>query len=499
MTLICQDTDSKVPLNITWSFQGTSGDFVLFENGLAPNLSENKYKLSNAATKLQINKLCANDTGKYICCIRGKHGETILSATALLTVEALSRNGRPANNLHPVTTAPSASASNPKNSSNALNASDPVSAANPSKASNPATTGHSGGMPSLSHGEVPTPLNKLQPSPTVESTLPTTVRGTTSHPVLSALSKNPDGSTLASQGCGNLSDDTATAVAFNENETSPSLMMIKEEGRLKLQCSYCVKSSNQAVSLFWYKENQVIQNSSHYVITNHGKDLGISVVQQRMDEGLYRCEVVSNKQNISKLITVIVKKAESNPLLSSVFAQNKSYLSVQVTWSLTEHAVFSACRVSLKLRLLNSSSWSQEVTNVSQILGSYTFEHLQPRRAYLLNITLYNKDQQTENRAMVFWSAASNSSEFDQRLLLLYRVINRRTLGVALGIMGLLGIIMITYVCVSWCHSDKRGYSIPPSQTKRQDEDDLLFQTDTHLFYNRAFDDDKSDWMDQEL
>lgn len=86
-TLICQDTDSKVPLNITWSFQGTSGDFVLFENGLAPNLSENKYKLSNAATKLQINKLCANDTGKYICCIRGKHGETILSATALLTVE----------------------------------------------------------------------------------------------------------------------------------------------------------------------------------------------------------------------------------------------------------------------------------------------------------------------------------------------------------------------------------------------------------------------------
>ncbi|XP_058973445.2 uncharacterized protein [Pocillopora verrucosa] len=211
------------------------------------------------------------------------------------------------------------------------------------------------------------------------------------------------------------------------------------------------------------------------------------------------CEVVSYKQNISKLITVIVKKAELNPLLLSVFAQNKSYLSVQIAWRLTEHAVFSACHVSLKLRLLNSSSWSQEVTNLSQILGFYTFAHLQPRRMYLLNITLQNKYKQIENRAVVFWSAASNSSEFDQRLRLLYHVINKRALSVALGIIGLLGIIMVTYVCATWCYSDKRGYSIPPAQTKRQDENDSSFEVDTHLLYNRAFEDDKLDWMNEEI
>lgn len=76
-------------------------------------------------------------------------------------------------------------------------------------------------------------------------------------------------------------------------------------------------------------------------------------------------------------------------------------------------------------------------------------------------------------------------SEFDQRLRLLYHVINKRALSVALGIIGLLGIIMITYVCASWCYSDKRGYSIPPAQTKRQDENDSSFEVDTHLLYNR--------------
>ena len=87
-TLICQDTDSKLLTNLTWSFQRTSGDFVLVENGLlAPGVSGDKYKLSNSTTKLQINQLGVNDIGNYTCCMRGKQGETILSATIFLTVE----------------------------------------------------------------------------------------------------------------------------------------------------------------------------------------------------------------------------------------------------------------------------------------------------------------------------------------------------------------------------------------------------------------------------
>ena len=87
-TLICQDTDSKLLTNLTWSFQRTSGDFVLVENGLlAPGVSGDKYKLSNSTTKLQINQLGVNDIGNYTCCMRRKQGETILSATVFLTVE----------------------------------------------------------------------------------------------------------------------------------------------------------------------------------------------------------------------------------------------------------------------------------------------------------------------------------------------------------------------------------------------------------------------------
>ena len=87
-TLICQDTDSKLLTNLTWSFQRTSGDFVLVENGLlAPGVSGDKYKLSNSTTKLQINQLGVNDIGNYTCCMKGKQGQTILSATVFLTVE----------------------------------------------------------------------------------------------------------------------------------------------------------------------------------------------------------------------------------------------------------------------------------------------------------------------------------------------------------------------------------------------------------------------------
>ena len=80
-------------------------------------------------------------------------------------------------------------------------------------------------------------------------------------------------------------------------------------------------------------------------------------------------------------------------------------------------------------------------------------------------------------------------SESDQRLLLLFRVTNKRALGVALGIIGLVAIMTITYVCATWCHSDKTGYSIPPGQQKQSvnDENDSLFEKDTtnNLYYNR--------------
>ena len=111
------------------------------------------------------------------------------------------------------------------------------------------------------------------------------------------------------------------------------------------------------------------------------------------------------------IILFLLSTAEPNPLLSSVRAQNKSFLSVQVTWRLTTHGVFSAARVvSLKLRLLNSSEWSHQINNISLEHVLYTFEHLQPSSVYILNITLHNKDKQSESRAVVFWSAATNSS-----------------------------------------------------------------------------------------
>ena len=94
------------------------------------------------------------------------------------------------------------------------------------------------------------------------------------------------------------------AVAFNEGETSPSLITAKEGDELKLQCNYCVKSSHQGATLSWYKEDHVIDNG----IMNHSTVFGIPMVQHSRDEGLYKCVVTCNKQSISKHITVIVKK-----------------------------------------------------------------------------------------------------------------------------------------------------------------------------------------------
>ena len=94
------------------------------------------------------------------------------------------------------------------------------------------------------------------------------------------------------------------AVYFNERETSPSLIKVKEGEELQLNCSYCVKSSKEDTTLSWYKDGYVISHG----IKNHSAVLGVPVVQHNRDEGLYKCVVTYKEQNISKVITVIVNK-----------------------------------------------------------------------------------------------------------------------------------------------------------------------------------------------
>lgn len=87
-TFTCQDTESKLPLKITWIFQTVSIGRTLYENGsTAPGINKHKYQLLKSSTKLQVTDLKVNDTGNYTCCIEGENGETLLSATAFLYVK----------------------------------------------------------------------------------------------------------------------------------------------------------------------------------------------------------------------------------------------------------------------------------------------------------------------------------------------------------------------------------------------------------------------------
>lgn len=87
-TFTCQDTESKLPLKITWIFQTASIGRTLCENGsTAPGINKHKYQLLKSSTKLQVTDLKVNDTGNYTCCIEGENGETLLSATAFLHVK----------------------------------------------------------------------------------------------------------------------------------------------------------------------------------------------------------------------------------------------------------------------------------------------------------------------------------------------------------------------------------------------------------------------------
>lgn len=78
-----------------------------------------------------------------------------------------------------------------------------------------------------------------------------------------------------------------------------------EEGQLRLRCSYCAISRHNA-TLSWYKDGLLIYNDTHRAISK--RELRVAVVEHRKDEGLYECVVRSNNQNISRFITVIVKK-----------------------------------------------------------------------------------------------------------------------------------------------------------------------------------------------
>ena len=117
------------------------------------------------------------------------------------------------------------------------------------------------------------------------------------------------------------------AVCFNERETSPSLIKVKEGDKLQLKCSYCVKSSKEDTILSWYKDGHVISNG----IKNHSAVLGVSVVQHNKDEGLYSCVVTYKEQNISKFITVIVNKGGFFTICF-INTYLRRYVTVRVSW-----------------------------------------------------------------------------------------------------------------------------------------------------------------------
>ena len=117
------------------------------------------------------------------------------------------------------------------------------------------------------------------------------------------------------------------AVFFNERETSPSLIKVKEGDILQLKCSYCVKSSKEDTILSWYKDGRVISNG----IKNHSAVLGVPVVQHNKDEGLYTCVVTYKEQNISKFITVIVNKGGFSTICF-INTYLRRYVTVHASW-----------------------------------------------------------------------------------------------------------------------------------------------------------------------
>ena len=87
-TFLCQDTKGSLSLKITWTFQNNASVIILAENGtFASGVNRNKYKLFKSGTTLEIANITVNDSGNYICVIRGKNGDILLSATGVLNVK----------------------------------------------------------------------------------------------------------------------------------------------------------------------------------------------------------------------------------------------------------------------------------------------------------------------------------------------------------------------------------------------------------------------------
>ena len=91
------------------------------------------------------------------------------------------------------------------------------------------------------------------------------------------------------------------------------------------------------------------------------------------------------------------------------------------------------------------------------------------------------------NRNKTKQSLSTELSEIESETLILYLVNNSKALGVALGIVGLLGIMLVMYACLAWSPNEKRGYSFPPGQQKSGaiEENDPLFSTSSSMYYNR--------------
>ena len=93
------------------------------------------------------------------------------------------------------------------------------------------------------------------------------------------------------------------AVYFNERETSPSLIKVKEGEELQLNCSYCVKSSKEDTTLSWYKDGYVIAEERKQFKKRHLEIKNIIYD----DHGVYTCTAENLLGRVQLSVNVTVK------------------------------------------------------------------------------------------------------------------------------------------------------------------------------------------------